>query len=77
MIGGFGGGASFCLFSISISLESTWSTVATKTAPTVNLSVDLITFVTVAFSLISLLRAFKRVWAHVSATGFQNCAIFK
>ena len=60
-INGLGKGASFCLFRISISLEATWSTMAPKTAPTVGLSVDLITSLTVAPFLIASLPAFKNV----------------
>ena len=56
-IGGLDVGASFWLFRISISLDATWSTAAPKTAPTVGLSVDLITTFTVSPSLISLLPA--------------------
>ena len=73
MIGGLGGGAWFWLFRISISLEATWYTVAPKTAPTVGLSVDLITSLTVAPSFIASLPAFKRVWMPFIATGLKNC----
>ena len=73
MIGGLGGGASFWLFRISISLEAPWSTVTPKTAPTVGLSVDFITYLTVAPSLIASLPAFKRVRMPFIATGLRNC----
>ena len=73
MIGGLGGGASFWLFRISISFEATWSTVAPKTAPTVGLSVYLITSLTVAPSSIASLTAFKKVWMPFIATGLRNC----
>ena len=75
-IGGFDGGASFWLFRIAISLDATWSTVAFKTAPTVGLSVDLITSFTVKPVLIASLLAFRRVWAFFITAGLRNLATF-
>ena len=47
---------------------------APKTAPTVGLSVDLITSLIVAPSLMALLTDCRRVWAPSIATGLKNRA---
>ena len=75
-IGGLDGGASFWLFRISISLDATWSTVAPKIAPTISLSVDLITTFTVSPFFIASLPAFEKVWAAFISTGLRNLATF-
>ena len=73
-VGGLNGVASFCFSRISISLNVTWSTVAFKISLTVGLSVYLITCITVAFSLIALLLAFRKVWTPFIATGLKQIA---
>ena len=77
MIGGLGESASFWLFRISISLEATWSTVAPKTSQTIGLSVNLITFLTLAIYLIASLPALKCIYTPFIATGLRNCATFE